>query len=86
MKKKTINHDLANIFKVWIAKRPNGNCQILFALTELDGIIDKIAKVLSSYSKNDMWNKEIRQRIGYAKKNIPTKYYDYLDNIENFIK
>lgn len=33
---------ITKLFKKYIAKRPNGNCQILFALTELDDFVDEI--------------------------------------------
>jgi hypothetical protein len=35
---------IASIFKPWIVKRPNGGCQVLFPLTELDNIIDKVVE------------------------------------------
>jgi hypothetical protein len=31
---------LRKLIKPWIVRRPNGGCQVLFPLTELDNIID----------------------------------------------
>jgi len=42
MKKKSIKKRITALFKKWIVKRPNGQCQILFSLTELDNFVDKI--------------------------------------------
>ena len=33
---------ITSLFKKWIVKRPNGQCQILFALTELDNFVYEI--------------------------------------------
>jgi hypothetical protein len=33
---------ITKCFKKYIVKRPNGNCQVLFALTELDDLVDEI--------------------------------------------
>lgn len=37
--------EITKLFKKYIVKRPNGNCQVLFALTELDNLVDEIIKV-----------------------------------------
>lgn len=42
MKEKSIRYKITHLFKKWIVKRPNGQCQILFSLTELDKFVDKI--------------------------------------------
>ena len=42
MKEKTITIRITRLFKKWIVKRPNGQCQILFPLTELDKFVDEI--------------------------------------------
>ena len=46
MKKKLIRDRIACLFKKWIVKRPNGQCQILFSLYELDKFIDEILSEL----------------------------------------
>ena len=45
---KEIRREITKLFKKWIVKRPNGNCQILFALSELDKFVDEILKVVKS--------------------------------------
>jgi len=42
VKKKPLDIRITRLFKKYIAIRPNGNCQILFALTELDQFVDEI--------------------------------------------
>ena len=42
MKIKSTKYRVAKLFKKWFVKRPNGQCQILFSLTELDKFIDEI--------------------------------------------
>jgi len=42
MKNKPLRIRITSLFKKWIAKRPNGQCQILFSLTELDNFVDEI--------------------------------------------
>jgi len=42
MKKKLIKDKITLLFKKWIVKRPNGQCQILFSLYELDKLVDEI--------------------------------------------
>lgn len=37
--------EITKLFKKWFVRRDNGNCQVLFALTELDGFVDEIHKV-----------------------------------------
>jgi len=41
MKRKANPYD---VFKPWIVKRPNGGCQVLFPLTELDRLVDAAIK------------------------------------------
>ena len=36
---------ITSLFKKWIVKRPNGQCQILFSLTELDNFVDEISDI-----------------------------------------
>lgn len=43
-KKINCQKKLTKIFKPWIVKRPNGGCQVLFPLSELDTIVEKILK------------------------------------------
>ena len=41
------------LFKPWFVRRRKGQCQVLFALTELDGIVDRILEeVLASAQGN----------------------------------
>ena len=42
MKEKALRLRIIRLFKKWIVKRPNGQCQILFSLTELDNFVDEI--------------------------------------------
>jgi len=42
MKKKSLKNRITCIFKKWIVKRPDGQCQILFSLYELDKFVDEI--------------------------------------------
>ena len=42
LKKEKLKIKITRLFKKWIVKRPNGQCQILFALTELDDFVNKI--------------------------------------------
>ena len=37
--------DVTKLFKKYFVRRPNGNCQVLFALTELDDLVEEIDKV-----------------------------------------
>ena len=37
--------EVTKLFKKWFVRRPNGNCQVLLALTELDNLVDEIDKV-----------------------------------------
>ena len=39
---KDVQIEITKCFKKYIVKRPNGNCQVLFALTELDNLVDEI--------------------------------------------
>jgi len=42
MKERSLRLRITRLFKKWIVKRPNGQCQILFSLTELDNFVDEI--------------------------------------------
>jgi hypothetical protein len=42
MKEKSLRNRITSLFKKWYVKRPNGQCQILFSLTELDNFVDEI--------------------------------------------
>lgn len=44
MKNKPIKNRITALFKKWIVKRPQGQCQILFSIYELDNIVEKILK------------------------------------------
>lgn len=46
MKKKPIKKRITALFKKWIVKRPQGQCQILFSLYELDKFVDEILEEL----------------------------------------
>ena len=45
-KEKSTKDRITKLFKKWIVKRPNGQCQILFSLYELDKLIDEILSEL----------------------------------------
>ena len=45
MKENTLR-DVTRLFKKWIVKRPNGGCQILFPLTELDKLVEDIIEAV----------------------------------------
>lgn len=54
MKKKSLKNKITSLFKKWIVKRPNGQCQILFSITELDGFVDKIfSEIFLDYKSNN---------------------------------
>jgi len=40
------------LFKKWIVKRPQGQCQILFSIYELDRLVDGIINVVKE-NKNE---------------------------------
>ena len=44
MRKKSIKNRVTALFKKWIVKRPEGQCQILFSIYELDKLVNKILK------------------------------------------
>ena len=44
MKKKPLKYRITALFKKYIVKRPEGQCQILFSINELDKLIDRIFK------------------------------------------
>jgi len=41
-----MNKKISKLFKPYFVKRRNGQCQILFALTELDALIERIVLVV----------------------------------------
>ncbi len=43
--KDKLRKNITSLFKKWIVKRPNGQCQILFALTELDRLVEEISNI-----------------------------------------
>ncbi len=55
---------LQDLFKKWFVKRPNGNCQVLFALSELDDFCDEIEKFFNKPTKVEF----------YDRKNKPIKF------------
>lgn len=42
-----VKRNITRLFKKYFVKRPNGNCQVLFALTELDTLVNDIYKEVS---------------------------------------
>lgn len=46
MKTKSVSSQVAWLFKPWIVKRPDGGCQVLFPLTELDKLVEGIIKII----------------------------------------
>ena len=42
-RKDKLKKKITRLFKKWIVKRPDGQCQILFSLTELDNFVDEIS-------------------------------------------
>lgn len=41
--------DATRLFKPWIVRRPDGGCQVLFPLSELDNLIDGTLKILDRF-------------------------------------
>ena len=41
-----MNKKITKLFKKYIVKRPNGNCQVLFALSELDDLVEEIERLM----------------------------------------
>ena len=39
----------AAIFKPWIVRRPDGGCQVLFPLDQLDGLIERVRLCYEEY-------------------------------------
>jgi len=70
MKEKTITMRITRLFKKWIVKRPNGQCQILFPLTELDKFVDEILL-------------EIDDQTTGEKCQICGKHYDYVYGVSD---
>ena len=70
MEEKTMAIRIAQLFKKWIVKRPNGQCQILFALAELDGFVDEILL-------------EIDDQTTGEKCQICGKHYDYVYEVSD---
>jgi len=48
MRKHTVSSQIASLFKPWFVKRPNGGCQVLFPLSELDSIVDQILSIVKA--------------------------------------
>lgn len=46
--KAPLNHRITWLFEKYFVKRDGGNCQILFALTELDDFVEEIMEEISS--------------------------------------
>jgi len=44
---------ITSLFKKWIVKRPEGQCQILFSIYELDKFIDEIFKEIVNENNKD---------------------------------
>ena len=57
--------NIQKIFKPYIVKRPNGGCQVLFPLTELDTIVEEILKEVEKDSYRMV--KVNVTRLGYEK-------------------
>ncbi len=45
--------NIQKLFKKYIVKRPNGNCQILFALSELDSFCEEIVREVKRQDEKD---------------------------------
>ena len=41
MRKHSISSQIASLFKPYFVRRPNGGCQVLFPLTELDNLVEQ---------------------------------------------
>jgi len=52
MEKEELEKEITKLFKKYFVRRPNGNCQVLFALTELDSLVDDICLVDRTKHKN----------------------------------
>ena len=48
MKRKAMKNRITSLFKKWIVKRPEGQCQILFSIYELDEFVDEILKEVNN--------------------------------------
>lgn len=44
MRAKSVEARITELFKPYFVRRPRGNCQVLFALTELDALVDRICR------------------------------------------
>lgn len=47
MNKNSKLSQIAYLFKPWIVRRPNGGCQVLFPLSELDNLVIKMAGIIT---------------------------------------
>jgi len=45
MRKHSISSQIASLFKPYFVRRPNGGCQVLFPLTELDNLVEQAIKI-----------------------------------------
>lgn len=52
MKKKTVSSQIAYLFKPWVVRRPNGGCQVLFPLTELDKLVAAMIKIVKEANED----------------------------------
>jgi hypothetical protein len=43
-KSKTLHSRICSLFKKWLVRRPEGQCQVLFSWYELDDFVDEIIK------------------------------------------
>ena len=43
---KSLSSKITAVFKPWFVRRPRGQCQVLFALSELDGIVAQILEIV----------------------------------------
>lgn len=57
MSKKPLDVRITRLFKKYIASRPHGNCQVLFALNQLDGLVMEIMREIT-LEDNDQCKKK----------------------------
>jgi hypothetical protein len=51
---KTIQIQITNIFKKYLVRRPEGQCQVLFSWYEVDNLVDEIVKISLSQSNQEI--------------------------------
>lgn len=49
---KELDIRINRLFKKYIVSRPNGNCQVLFALTKLDKLVEEIMQEIAPPPQN----------------------------------